>query len=90
MINWASAYASLSRIGYTDQQISGLAGVHRSVVNKVRNGQYAFQHEPGYAGGKKVLEALAAAVAEGILDTCPIHEAAAKGGTHGAANTGHD
>lgn len=76
MINWASAYASLSRIGYTDQQISGLAGVHRSVVNKVRNGQYAFHHEPGYAGGKKVLEALAAAVAEGVLDTCPVHEEA--------------
>ena len=76
MINWASAYASLSRIGYTDQQISGLAGVHRSVINKVRNGQYAFHHEPGYAGGKKVLEALASAVAEGVLDTCPVHEEA--------------
>ena len=76
MINWASAYAGLSRAGYTDQQISELAGVNRSVINKVRNGQYEFRHEPRYAGGVRVLAALAECAKLGYLETCPVHDAA--------------
>lgn len=67
MTDWRLAYNGLSAAGYTDNEIADMANVSRAVVNKVRNGTYQFKHEPGHEGGRKVLDTLKSAVADGSL-----------------------
>jgi hypothetical protein len=74
MTDWAKAYNGLSAAGFTDDQIAGLAGVTRAVINSVRNGNYAFRHEPGYEGGKTVLANLTHAIDMGWIDHDPLAE----------------
>lgn len=76
MINWASAYSGLARAGYTDQQIATMAGVDRTVINKIRHNRYPHDHAPRYENGVAVLAALTEAVRLGYLETCPVHEVA--------------
>jgi len=75
--NWRAAYNSLSRLGYSDDAIGDLAGCSRAVINKVRNGTYPFNHDPGYEGGERVVAALDGAIKQGLLDHDPLTEALA-------------
>jgi len=72
MIDWKAAYAGLHAAGYNDGQIARLAGVDRFVINRVRNGRYRHNHEPGYEGGVRVVEAITEAIRQGILDEDPL------------------
>lgn len=72
MTDWCKAYNGLSTAGFTDDQIAELAGVSRSVINAVRNGVYPHNHEPGYEGGKRVLDNLTNAIHMGYLDHDPL------------------
>lgn len=72
MIDWQAAYIGLHAVGYTDGQIADLAGVDRYVINRVRNGQYQHNHEPGYEGGVRIVEAINDALRNGIMDEDPL------------------
>lgn len=72
-INWQAAYASLHDIGYTDKQVADMAGLSRYVINRVRLGRYTRNnHEPGYEGGQRVVDAISGALREGVLDADPL------------------
>lgn len=72
--NWRAAYNALSRLGYTDEAIGELADCSRAVINKVRNGTWPYGHEPGYAGGERVIDAIDGAIKQGVLDHDPLDE----------------
>lgn len=55
MTDWAKIYRDLGSAGYSDEEIARTAEVSRSVINKVRNGTYPFNHEPRHQGGVDVL-----------------------------------
>jgi len=74
MTDWRKAYNGLSTAGYTDDQIATIAGVTRSVINAVRNGSYPHNHEPGYEGGKRVVDHITEAIRLGYLDFDPLEE----------------
>lgn len=60
-MDWQLVYKQLAEAGYNDAEIAKLAGVSRNVVNRVRNGKYRHRtHEPGFEGGKRLVEALEA------------------------------
>lgn len=54
-INWPHAYALLRELGHTDNEVAQLAKVARPTINRVLNGTYPHNHEPGYSGGSRVL-----------------------------------
>lgn len=57
-IDWGDVYRRLHAYGVSDVELSQLSGVTRSVVNKVRNSQYEFKHDPGYTRGRDLLNLL--------------------------------
>ena len=73
MVNWRLAYQGLALAGFTDKQISKLSGVSRTTINRVRNGTYPHDtHDPGYDGGKAVLEAISQCLRTGVLEVDPL------------------
>lgn len=72
MTDWAKAYNGLIAAGYSDEQIAEVAGCTRGVVNRVRNGTYPFNHEPGHAGGQRVLKLITDALRQGYLEEDPL------------------
>lgn len=75
MVNWQRAYRALSRAGFTDAQIGELAGISRNTINRVRNGTYPHdKHDPGFDGGKRVLDTLTDCVRQGVFDHDPMAE----------------
>lgn len=54
--DWAPYYQLLFEHGYTDGEISDLAGVSRFVVNRVRLGRYRHStHTLSYNGGMNIV-----------------------------------
>jgi len=51
---WAERYRALSTYGYTDTEIAELAGATRAVVCRVRNGNYEYNHDLNYTGGRQI------------------------------------
>jgi hypothetical protein len=72
MINWSRAYQGLALAGYNDDQIAELAGLSRGTVNRVRNEDYDHPHEPGHAGGQRVISAINDALRLGLLEEDPL------------------
>lgn len=72
-IDWQKVYAGLYQAGFTDAQIAEIGNLSRYVINRVRLGRYKHDvHEPGFEGGKALLETLTLSVAEGWIDADPL------------------
>lgn len=67
-INWRKVYQALASAGYSDREISGLAGRSRDIINKVRLGTYSFTHSPDYEHGKQLLERVRYLRRKGYID----------------------
>lgn len=72
-IDWQKVYDGLYRSGFTDGQVAEIGHLSRNVINRVRLGRYKHEcHEPGFEGGKALLETLTKCVAEGWIDEDPL------------------